>query len=570
MNLLKKLKVLTKLISAFLILAILIAVVGFIGMTSLQTVATNSNNMYNNNLQSVYMYTDAKGNFCQVNKDMVELLYIRDASKKDALQEDIESNKNEVNQYIASLEKLPQNDTEKQIWSEYLNQLSQFRTTRDNVLKLIDANNFDEAINEYQQLPAMIDAISSSLDKLISLNLDSSKNANLDNFSIYSNSDRTMLILIIVGLIIAVGLGLIISRDIYEPINNIKSYAQRLSAYDFSTPINSNRGDEFRQTGDALDIAQRNVKDLVKTIMENCQEISASSEELSATVEELSSNAVSIDEAITLITYDMQESSAVSEEISASVEEVDTSINELSEKALEGNNNASQFKERATGVQNNSKEAIEKTLKLYAEKQNKMLKAIEDGKIVDTIKVMADTIGSISAQTNLLALNAAIEAARAGEQGKGFAVVAEEVRKLAEQSAQAVLNIHDTISKVQQAFKSSIDTGSDILEFINKDVHAQLDAYGETGTQYYNDSDFVSRMSEEIAAMSEEITATVGQVSQAVQNMSETAQNTNEKAEAIKVSVGETTKAIEQVAVTAQSQAGLAQKLNEIVLKFKI
>ena len=62
---------------------------------------------------------------------------------------------------------------------------------------------------------------------------------------------------------------------------------------------------------------------------------------------------------------------------------------------------------------------------------------------------MADTIGSIAEQTNLLALNAAIEAARAGEQGKGFAVVAEEVRKLAEQSSQAVLSIQDTIVKVQ-------------------------------------------------------------------------------------------------------------------------
>ena len=87
-----------------------------------------------------------------------------------------------------------------------------------------------------------------------------------------------------------------------------------------------------------------------------------------------------------------------------------------------------------------------------------MEKAIEDGKVVDSIKVMADTIASIAEQTNLLALNAAIEAARAGEQGKGFAVVAEEVRKLAEQSAEAVINIQDTISKSSKAFKSSIDT----------------------------------------------------------------------------------------------------------------
>ena len=55
-------------------------------------------------------------------------------------------------------------------------------------------------------------------------------------------------------------------------------------------------------------------------------------------------------------------------------------------------------------------------------------------------------VSGISDQTNLLALNASIEAARAGEQGRGFAVVAEEVRKLAEQSQQAVKDINDNLS----------------------------------------------------------------------------------------------------------------------------
>ncbi|NRT31923.1 methyl-accepting chemotaxis protein [Clostridium beijerinckii] len=199
-----------------------------------------------------------------------------------------------------------------------------------------------------------------------------------------------------------------------------------------------------------------------------------------------------------------------------------------------------------------------------------MQKAIEDGKVVESIKVMAETIGGIAEQTNLLALNAAIEAARAGEQGKGFAVVAEEVRKLAEQSSDAVINIQDTINKVQLAFNSSINTGSDILEFISKNVEEQFNDYSEVGNKYYNDSNFVSNMSEEIAAMSEEITATVGQVSEAIQNMAQTSQKSSEGAEMIKDSMNETTKAIEQVALTAQGQAELAQKLNEMVQKFKI
>lgn len=570
MNLLKNVKVRTKLISAFLIVAILIAVVGAVGVISLKNVAANSENMYSTNMQSVYMMTDTRQNLTEIKSDMLQLVYTKNASKKADLEKDIQANTDEDNKYFASYEKMPMNAVEKQNYPVFKSELQQYRNLRGNTIKLVDDNNYAEAEKQFEEMSKVNDAMLETLGKLVNANLDDAKNSNSDIQSLYISSNILIIILSIVGLVIAILLGLLISSDIHKPLMKMKNLAERLALYDFSTPITLTRGDEFGQTGTALNTAQSNVNRLVKAIMENSEDISASSEELSATCEELSSKAVIIDEAVAKIDNGLQDSSAASEEISASVEEVDASINELSQKALEGSNNASQFKERATEVQNNSKEAIEKTRKLYAEKQNKMLKVIEDGKVVDNIRVMADTIASIADQTNLLALNAAIEAARAGEQGRGFAVVAEEVRKLAEQSSQAVTNIQDTIVKVQEAFKSSIDTGSDILEFINRDVHVQFDAYGETGTQYSNDSDFVSKMSEDIAAMSEELTATVGQVSQAVQNMSVTTQKSNEEADTIKVSLDETTKAIEQVALTAQSQAELAQKLNEIVHKFKI
>lgn len=180
---------------------------------------------------------------------------------------------------------------------------------------------------------------------------------------------------------------------------------------------------------------------------------------------------------------------------------------------MEGSNNASKSKERATEVEKKGEEAIKEARSLYEEKKNHMVQAIEDGRVVDNIKIMADTIASISEQTNLLALNAAIEAARAGEQGKGFAVVAEEVKKLAEQSSQAVTGIQDTIVKVQDAFKNLSGNGNDVLKFINEDVDPKFKEFGNMGNQYYNDSDFVSKMSEEIASMSEELTATINQVS---------------------------------------------------------
>jgi len=573
MGLLKNVRVRVKLIVAFLIVALLIGIVGGVGIMSLKNVGENAKKMYSQNLQSVYMITDMKQNLTETKSDLSDLLNTKDEKESsiiDKLEKNIQKGKEEDDKYISYIESLPMGNDEKKIYEEFINDLKEYRVLRDNVIKLIDAKNYQNAVEQYKNIPRVQDAMFTSLDKLIEANLNESKVENDTIILIYSKASTIMTTLSIIGLILAIIIGVILSKDISTPLQVIKLFGEKLASYDLSHNFNVARGDEFGQVGSSLFKAQDNIKELVKTIIENSQNMSASSEELSATVEELTSKAVDIDEAVNSIANNMQEASAGTEEISASIQEVDSSINVLSQKAMEGSNNANRSKERAIDVKNNSKKAIKASREIYSEKQTRMLKVIEDGKVVDKIKVMASTIASISEETNLLALNAAIEAARAGEQGKGFAVVAEEVKKLAEQSSEAVKSIQETIVEVQNAFKNSIDTGSDILDFINKDVHDQFVAYEKTGNQYFDDSNFVNTMSEEIAAMSEEVTATVGQVSDAIQNMAGATQKSSEQAETIKESMSETTQGLEQVALTAQSQAELAQKLTEIVQRFKI
>jgi methyl-accepting chemotaxis protein len=377
-------------------------------------------------------------------------------------------------------------------------------------------------------------------------------------------------LIIIISVLIVVSCIVLFANYIGKNIKKVNNFAMRMANGDLTEQLEVKSSDELGEMSNHLNKMTENIHSIIKAIMENSENISASAEELSATVEELAAKTVTVNEAVNTIAGGMQESGAATEEITASVEEVDSSINILSSKAMEGSNNANEAKEKASKVKNNSKEVKKIAKDLYVQKKENMKKVIEESSTIDSIRVMADTISSISAQTNLLALNAAIEAARAGEQGRGFAVVAEEVRKLAEQSSGAVVEIQNTIKSVKQVFDRSIETGNDILKFIDIDIMKTYDEYEETGNQYHDDSDFVSNMSEEIAAMSQEITATVGQVSEAIQNMAESSQESSEKAETIKESMDETTKAIEQVAQTAQSQAELAQQLNEMVQKFKI
>ncbi|MDB1964296.1 methyl-accepting chemotaxis protein [Clostridium tertium] len=552
-------------------MCILMLLIGATGLFSSWSINKNANNMYSTNLVSIKNLQSLKSN---LNYDYINIIKMISDKNKDKLDEEIRLIDGIVSQneeLIKEYEDLDITEEEKSLFLDFKEDLFKYRELKLKVFDLLKSNKYDEAetINN-SEIEKIIDSMFNKLIKAIEINENLAQNTNLKNINEFNKFSYIVLISTAITFCIIIFMAYILSKNIIDPLNKIKNLAYRLSSYDFSIPISITRKDEFGQTAIALNSAQENVNDLIKMIMENSEDISASSEELSATVEELLSKVEIIDEAVNNIAAGMEESSAASEEISASVQEVDASINVLSATAMDGSNNANKSKSRASEVKNNSEKAIEETIKIYDEKQNKMKKAIEDGKIVETIKVMADTIGSIAEQTNLLALNAAIEAARAGEQGKGFAVVADEVRKLAEESKESAFTIQETIKNVQAAFKSSNETGNEILEFINKDVNAQFQAYKETGNQYYNDSDLVSKMSDEIAAMSEEITATIGQVSEAVQNMAVSSQKSSEDSVIIKESMDETTRAIEQVAQTAQSQAELAQNLNEMILKFKI
>ncbi len=380
----------------------------------------------------------------------------------------------------------------------------------------------------------------------------------------------TAIIILLIMLVIAVICGIFIAKYATEPLTHIQQFAKRLSECDFSTPIIIKRKDEFADAALSLNKAQENVKSLVKTIIDNFENMSASGQELSATVQGMTSKFENINNSINDIVNGSQETTASAEEVTASVEEIDSNINQLSDKAINVNTNASKSKENALSVQENAQNAIKECKDIYKNEEMNILKAIDEGKVVSKIKEMADIIASIAEQTNLLALNAAIEAARAGEHGKGFAVVAEEVRTLAEQSSETVSTIQNVVVKVQEAFKNLSNTSHQVLKFIDENVNVQLDNYLSTGEKYYKDSQFTSDSLKQLTSMTEEIKSTTNEVTKAINGMAGIAQKSSESTNQIQDVINDAVQGMVQIDKTAKDQADLAQKLNEIIQKFKI
>lgn len=147
---------------------------------------------------------------------------------------------------------------------------------------------------------------------------------------------------------------------------------------------------------------------------------------------------------------------------------------------------------------------------------SKMIKRL--GESSQQIGKIVTSISQIASQTNLLALNATIEAARAGEQGQGFAVVAEEVRKLAERSAEAteeiseiVKTIQDEISRVMGAMESGtqqVVQGTQIAAEAKTNLHAIIEVSREINALVQN----ITRATQKQTLSAEEITDTVKQV----------------------------------------------------------
>jgi methyl-accepting chemotaxis protein len=271
----------------------------------------------------------------------------------------------------------------------------------------------------------------------------------------------------VVGVIIALTLGIVLTKSITGPVYKGVDFARKLSQGDLTAEVDVDQKDELGILAQALrDMLQR-LREVVTEVQSASDNVASGSEELSASAEQLSQGAT---------------------EQAASVEEVSSSMEEMGSNIRQNADNASQTEKIALKAAQDAEAGGKAVVQAVGAMKN----------IAEKISIVEE----IARQTNLLALNAAIEAARAGEHGKGFAVVAAEVRKLAERSGTAAAEI----SELSSSTVSVADQAGQMLTKLVPDIQRTAELVQE-----------ISAASNEQNAGAEQINKALQQLDQVIQ-----------------------------------------------------
>ncbi len=350
----------------------------------------------------------------------------------------------------------------------------------------------------------------------------------LDGFAAAQAGARNSTLLLALALIaIVVLLVWIWSGTFAKRIRRLVDRIGSLAAGDFTVEIETGSNDEIGSAFQALEQLRVDVGKMLVNVLGTSRNLASASEELASATEETSAS--------------IEEVASTSNEFASTVEQISDNAGVMS-SAVQGIADRAGDGEKAIADSVTKTAELRQTIGELAESVHGLgERSREVGTIVELISQIAD-------QTNLLALNAAIEAARAGEHGRGFAVVAEEVRALAEQSAQAAGQIFELITAIQREADSAVR------------------GISESAAQ----ADLNAQVVQESGGVLQEILAAMNSILAEVTRVSSGTLDLRSGSEQLAAATEEQSATMAEVAVLAGSLSEMSTTLQQLVENFKV
>src|SRR5690554_2442405 len=520
MNWFNRLSVRAKLTTGFVFVALIAAVIGATGLTSLSRVNSMAAHMHDFELQGLYQVGRADAELRSAGRSLRGALLAPPGAERDAAI-------SQLQKHFTALEAIG-----KDIGNYFLrgeNQarvqrlrgfIQEYQTASMSVVSLLREGTVASELSARERLVQAARPAGDSAEAVMQ-ELLQGKRANAQRFQEeMAGEQRVAFILVAVltlgGVIIALIMGFLLSRSISRQLggepDQVAHIASSIAQGDLTVRINTD-GVAPNSVMANMAAMQASLRRLVGSVLASSNSIAAGASQIAAGNTDLSQR---------------------TEEQAANLTETASAMEELAGTVQSNADVARQAAQRAMAASRsaeNGGEVVDNVVQTMAG----MTEA--DKRIVDIISV----IDSIAFQTNILALNAAVEAARAGEQGRGFAVVASEVRSLAQKSASAAKDIKalidDSVQKIEDGSKL-VDTAGDTMDGIVAEVKQVTDLISE------------------ISAATSEQTSGISQVNDAVLQLSDVTQ--------------QNAALVEESAAASASLNEQAQRLLETVRVFRI
>ena len=477
-----------KLISGFVAVAILTLIVGSVGWYGLQTTSASIRSLGEESIPSIVDLSDVKAAQLQIKVVLRTLTsgYITDA---DVTRQEtrLKAARELYATALASYDKIPRVPEEEKLYQEFVKALDLSKKANDEFLSISDQLRQDGKTSAEERSKQLTFMANNGATQSAFNDMEASANALLQFVKEYYgqklvHEDIATANLLNTLMITFAGLGVLMALILGVFL-----------ARSISKPIVRVTG-ELREASKALESASLQVSS-------SSQELSSGSSELASSIEEMTSS--------------LEELQSIIESNTKNVNQSEHLMKETSSESLKVTDRMAELKVQLADIAGNSK------------KISKIIKVIDD----------------IAFQTNILALNAAVEAARAGDAGKGFAVVADQVKSLAQKSAEAAKETSELI----EIAMDSVAKGESLGQVV---VDAQVVAVDKAGK--------VAVLLDEVNRASKDQLKGANQINQAVSQINSIVQTTAASSE-------ENAAAGEELLTQAESLAGNVSSLNVII-----